>query len=694
MCHNSSPLLNRAIPPRMDGMSNDNATASLIALLERMAGGKEDPLVLAGDLVKALQPRSRGKDSDALRPWRALLALLRERPGYRRALAEMLFRLFAERQQLAFYTETGLLPNSGFFSELREILARKILPEPSHPDTIQGCLRLIFAGNRALAWLEAIPGAERQAFWSLLAQEPVGTVEGHRGIRTQLLDSVVVLAHRIAALGLEPEFLRTVPRLTRGESPFIALCDEVRRLANQLRESSGLAGVEADEGRHLQVLFEQCRDAVDRVHQAAASRGTSFNLTFLVVRLRQHLERLELLMGLLSESPGPGAPEAALANWSVLVEGAIESELRRDHLRRHMARLTGLVALRVTENAGRTGEHYIAQGWSEWHGMWRAAAGAGFLIALMALLKIFGIALHLPLLTQGLLNGAIYAGGFAIIHICHGTVATKQPAMTAATIAATVSQTRGRLREIDRLAELVVATIRSQMAAISGNVMVALPLAVAVTAAVQMHSDQAMIDPDKAAAMLQELTPFGGAPFFAAIAGVWLFMSGLVSGLVDNQAAYSRIGERVSCHPWLNRSLGRERSARLGAYLDRNAGGLAGNVFFGLMLGLTPAIGLATGLPIDIRHIAFSAANFGYALTSLDFQVAPLAIVRGLLGVAVIGAVNLGVSFSLALGVALRSRGIAFAQAATLLPELWRRLRSRPARFFVPAPESRDQDVV
>ena len=673
-------------------MSEDNATAHLVVLLERMAGGREDPLVLAGDLVKVLQPRPRCSDTEALHQWHALLALLKEHPGYRRALAETLFRLLAEREQHSFYTETGLLPNSGFFSELREILARKILPEPSHPDNFQGCLRLIFAGSRVLAWLEKIPDEERGAFWSLLAQEPVGSAEGHHCLRTQLLDGAVVLAHRIAALGLEPEFLRTVPRLTRGESPFIALCDEVSRLAHHLRDSSELAGVEADDGRHLQVLFEQCRDAVDRVHQAAATRGTSFNLTFLVVRLRQHLDRLELLVGLLTGEPA-AAPNRSLRNWRVLVEGAIESELRRDHLRRHMAGLTALVALRVTENAGRTGEHYIARSWREWHGMWRAAAGAGFLIALMALLKIFGIALHLPLLTQGLLNGAIYAGGFAIIHVCHGTVATKQPAMTAATIAATVSQTRGRLREIDRLAELVVATIRSQMAAIAGNVMVAFPLAVALTAAVQMHSDQAMISPDKAATMLKELNPFGSAPFFAAIAGVWLFTSGLVSGLVDNQAAYSRLGERVAHHPWINRSLGQERSARLGAYLDRNAGGLAGNIFFGLMLGLTPAVGLATGLPIDIRHIAFSAANLGYALTALDFQVEPLAIVRGLLGVSVIGAVNLGVSFSLALWVAMRSRGVPFAGAAALLPELWRRLRSRPARFFVPAPESRNQDL-
>lgn len=670
-------------------MSGDNTATAFDAILKRMAGGGEDPLLLLRDLVLALKPQSRRVNAEALRNWRALLARLQEHPDDRQALAETLFALLADRDQRSFYTEAGLLPNSGFFSELRQILARKVLPEPIDPTNFQGCLQLLFAGSRILDWLPAIPQDERDALWQLLAGTAAGNPEQHRRIHEQLLDGTVVLGHRIAAMGLEPELLRTVPRLTRGASPFIALCDEVTRLAGQLRSGPEPMQLDPADARHLAVLFEQCRDAVEKVHQAAATRGTSLALTFLVVRLRQHLERLELLLGLLNRPADGGPLQTPLRGWGLLIEGSIENELQRDCVRRHAANLTALVSLRVTENAGRAGEHYIAMNRAEWRGIWRAATGAGFLIALMALLKILGAALQLAVLSQGLLNGAIYAGGFMIIHLCRGTVATKQPAMTAATIAATVSQTRGRLRDLDRLAELVVATARSQAAAIAGNVLVALPLAVAVTMAVQLQFGGAMIAPGKAAALLRELDPLSGAPLFAAVAGLWLFMAGLVSGLVDNQAAYIRLGERVARHPHLPRLIGQERAARLGAYLDANAGGLAGNLFFGLMLGLTPAFGLATGLPLDIRHIAFSAANLGYALTSLDFHVEPLAILRGAFGVALIGAVNLAVSFSLALWVALRSRGVDFTAAAALLPELKHRLRGKPSRLLVPPPENR-----
>lgn len=670
----------KILPP----LPGKHPAVAIETVLQRMTVSGEPPLVLIRDLVAALRPHFR-RDDLALHNWRTMLELLRGSAAYRRAAAATLFAFFAEREQRPFYTEAGLLPNTGFFSELRSKLTHKLLPDEVDPGNLQDCVRLIFPATHDPAWLHSIPDAERNALWQLLADTASDSPEACRQIQAQLLDGAVVLGHRIAAMGLEPELLRILPRLGRGESPFIALCNEVTRQSQLLLESGLQATINDHDGRHLLVLLEQCRDAVDRAHLTAANRGTSMQLTFLVVRLKQHLERLELLMALLTTSCRPAQQTAPGAYWLTFLWTAIAGEQQRNSIRKHVADLLVLLSLRVTDNAGRTGEHYIALDRGEWHGIWRAAAGAGFLIAFMALLKILGGSLNLALLNQGLLNGAIYGGGFALIHICRGTVATKQPAMTAATIAATISQTRGRLRDIDRLAELIVATARSQFAAIAGNVLVAFPLAVAVALAMYSQLGSHPIDAAKATKLLQELDPLrGGALLYAAVAGVWLFVAGLVSGYVDNQAAYSRLGARVACHPWLTTVLGKRLAEPLGGYLDRNAGGLAGNLFFGMMLGLTPTFGTATGLPLDIRHIAFSAANLGYALISLDFLVQPLVLLRSIAGVALIGALNLAVSFSLALGVALRSRGVNFAAALTLLPTLWERMRTRPSRFFIP----------
>ena len=62
-----------------------------------------------------------------------IAAVLRGTASDRYALAATLFALLAERDQRSFSTDSGLLPNSGFFPELRQIQARKLLPEPIDP---------------------------------------------------------------------------------------------------------------------------------------------------------------------------------------------------------------------------------------------------------------------------------------------------------------------------------------------------------------------------------------------------------------------------------------------------------------------------------------------------------------------------------------------------------------------------------
>ena len=90
--------------------------------------------------------------------------------------------------------------------------------------------------------------------------------------------------------------------------------------------------------------------------------------------------------------------------------------------------------------------------------------------------------LHLPPLTEALLFCLNYGLGFVFIHVIHGTVATKQPAMTANAIAATIGDPAGRGRDLEELTTLIARTSRTQAIAILGNVGVALPVAAVLTA--------------------------------------------------------------------------------------------------------------------------------------------------------------------------------------------------------------------
>ena len=298
-------------------------------------------------------------------------------------------------------------------------------------------------------------------------------------------------------------------------------------------------------------------------------------------------------------------------------------------------------------------------------------------------------ALHLPLLWEGVAYSLNYGLGFVLIHLLHLTIATKQPAMTATTLAAALDGRDSREARLDALAELAAEVSRTQWVSIAGNVTITMLTAFAISLTAVQFLGWSAAGTEKAAHLLHDLHPWRSlALLHAAIAGVYLFLSGLISGYYDNQALYHRIPQRLRRVKWLRRLLGEQRLGALADYVEHNLGALAGNFLFGCMLGFTPVIGALLGLPLDIRHVAFASANFAYGLVGLQFAVSPATLAVSLAGVLLIGLVNLLVSFSLALRVALRSRGITRAQTEGMWRRVLRRFLECPRDFFWPPAEA------
>ena len=103
------------------------------------------------------------------------------------------------------------------------------------------------------------------------------------------------------------------------------------------------------------------------------------------------------------------------------------------------------------------------------------------------------------------------------------------------------------------------------------------------------------------------------------------------------------------------------------------------------MLGLVPVLLAFLGLPIEVRHVTLSTGQLAAAVGTLGLQ---LLTQREFwwcaAGLAVTGLLNLGVSFALALAVAMRSRGITLIEQRRLNGALWRRLRRAPLSFLLP----------
>ena len=643
------------------------------------------------ELVDALRPADADNTLLATARFTALCQMIEGDDAARRALRGCLLKLFTGRRQISFFADSGILPNTGFFSELWRRMVHRIFPALTDPAYLRDCINLIFHRRDDYAWMGAIPTELKLRLWQGLRMNEVRDDPALLEALAQMLDATDVLATRIGAMGLEPELVRLHPRIEERGSPFLALAVEAHQLSATYR--AYLAGGEVpteDEGQ-LQVLVEQCREVIVRIRARAAAVGTSLTLTYLVRRLEQSLHRLESIVRMLAmrhRLGNSGADDLPLVElWVEFLDRAIHGEGMRQGIRDHIGGTIGLLALRVTDNASRAGEHYITTTRAEYFSTWRSAMWAGFIVGFMALLKVYSGKADLAPLGFALAYSMNYSFGFMLIHVLHLTLATKQPAMTASTIAGVISEIRGRMRDVEKLATLVTDLIRSQFAAILGNVLIAIPTAMLLAFLIARLTGQPIMSAEKAQHLLHDLSPVDSlALLHAALAGVCLFLGGLISGYYDNLAAYERIRERIEHTRWLRSLLGERRLKSFAEYMDNNLGALAGNFFLGIMLASVGTIGFLTGLPIDVRHVTLASAQFGLAIVATDFTIDSVMLLKCLVGICLVGFFNLAVSFSLAMWVALRARGVGFSQTGMLLSMLLARFRNNWKQFFWPQP--------
>ena len=689
----------------------------MLAILERL-DPHSDRIDLLVELVDCLRPRSRWvwqQPDDPAQAVRTLTQLLKGNPEKAWALRRYITTLLETRRHTSLYSDIGILSNDGFVTELKRRITYRFLPPALNDLYLSDALNQVLYLEDDFEWIRLVPNADWMELFDVIANAPPpqdATPDRARYVTLMgLLDAIRTLSCRICALGLEPRLVHSYSDIENFDSPFLMQNIEVNAYLDEYARYLDGKIEQPEAARHLLVMLDQCEEVVLKIRRGALSTGTSVALTYLLVALQQSIDRLHKLLYLVDVSGElPSAPSVnleALASRAAsaanavsaatpkasdrrlaaiaLAEELIEAHNTKYQLRGMLNDNVHLLARNITENASRTGEHYIAENRRGLRQMFASASGAGFIVGFMAMFKIMLGYLRTAPLVEAFLFSMNYSLGFILIHVLHFTVATKQPAMTAQRIAASLhSADNGRGLDVDSTAELVNKVFRTQIVAVLGNVVLAFPVAWAIAVGYQAINGNHMVSAVKAHHLLHDIDPIHGPTlFYAAIAGVWLFVAGLISGYYDNKALYTRMGQRVRQLRRLRRLLGEERLGRLANYIEDNLGGLAGNFFFGFMLGMTGFVGFLLGLPLDIRHVTFSTANFATALVALDYTLSPQAIGNAIAGVALIGAVNLIVSFSLALWVALRARKIQFKRGILLVRAMGRRLLASPIDFFL-----------
>lgn len=650
-------------------------------VLEEIAQYEGHEVDLLARLVRAIRPTKKERRQGIAPGFSKLLALLKTDDALRSGLSQYVGRCISGKRLNRALVDPGMV-SGDFWHELRERLNYKLLPFQPDPGTIDHVLVNVFYVESDGDWVRALDQDDCVQLLTLLGGGSLYEQQAGSFTMSELLFAVRVIALRIAGRAFDSRVLRMVPERENLENPFVALDDELDRYVAGLRD--GTVGRATDDiaYRQIGVLMTQCHGMIEQAYKNSAVHGIGFRVNQNLMILQRMLERLELILDSIVIDPQRDGRSATVD----LVKNLVAFNTGRTHIKGFIDRSTQIVAREISGHAGRTGERYITTTGSEYMRMLWSALGGGAIVAVACILKTWYGTFDVSLFTRAFLYSMNYAMAFIAIYLTHCTLATKQPAMTAATIAATLENGHGtsgdqRYRELSRL---MARVWRSQFIAFVGNVFMAFPVAVLIAYGWGYLFGGDMLT-HKYPKMIHELDPFTSPAIpHAAIAGVFLFISGLIAGNVGNKIIHGRIPYRIEHHPALKLTMSAAWRKRLSAYYERNAAGIISNFWFGCFLGCIGIVGVFFGLPLDIRHITFAAGNMGLGMVGGNWHFDVWTIAISVLGIGLIGFFNFIVSFGLSLSLALRSRGIPFRELLPIASAVFAYFKQRPMAFILP----------
>ena len=592
------------------------------------------------------------------------------------------WRRFTDTVDLApLLADHGFAPRTAFLSEFGHRVRKKLLPGTPETTDLGALFDLLLPTAADVRWLRALDGPTLQRLKDTLF--PQENAEPSPGLwERALLDALVFCVGQITATGYAAEIRVRMSETAKAERTFHHLPVDMETLREAVLAHGALSPEVQAAASVLRARLDACRHAAYTVYAHLDAHGVSVGIVFRLRQLRERVLRAKSLLDCLQSVQPERATVALLADLA---------QVGQDNrsLRALVASSSHLTAAKVAERSAESGEHYITRDAAEYRQMLGKAAGGGALIGLTTWVKFALYGLGLSLFWNGFAAGLNYAFFFVLVQLLHWTVATKQPAVTAPAMVAKLRDIRqpGAVRRfVDEVANL----LRSQIAAILGNVGLVIPVVMLISALLSAFTGAPMIDAEKARHVLHDMNLFGPTALFAAFTGVLLFASSIIAGWVENWFVFHRLDSAIRHNPSTTRWLGRERADRWASFLRRNISGLAANISLGLMLGIIPAFAEFFGLGLQVRHVTLSAGQMAAAAMALGADVLhEPAFWWAVAGVVVIGPLNLAVSFYLAFRLALRAQAINDVHRSRIYGAIRHRLRHAPMSFVLPPrPES------
>ncbi|HEY4205681.1 MAG TPA: hypothetical protein VGM31_02670 [Puia sp.] len=629
-------------------------------------------------IFSSVRPSSSPDRRPATENIRSVVAALHQSPMLLGNLQHAILSQLIRTDLSPALTESGIPLARGFWQEFFGRLRHKLLPPLRDENDFLYVLHRVFFYHNDYKWVEEIPREDWVLFFERIG---ISLHVDDKRILSQLLHSVRNLSFQVAQLGLEREVLDYMPTASIDTNPFVEQNYLIRELEQELLFPSSPLTLKVI-AEKINMSLARCREILEYIRENHIRRGASLHQTYILILLTNRLERISILIDLLDKDHYFDA-----GKFVDFFRMLVRNENRKNSIRELMSQTMGYLAYQIAEHKGEKGNKYITSSWSEYRAMLISAMGGGAWICLVVLIKNLLIKLPMAIFWHGFAYSINYSIGFVLIEETHTTLATKQPAFTASAVASSLDTRRNtRQPNLYNLAVTVAKTSRSQIASFIGNLVIVFPGAFFLAWLYDKLSGVPLVSGAAAMHMLQDQHPWQSLSLiYACNTGVFLFISGIIAGYVQNKIQYGRIAERLRTHPVLRMTMKTERLRKLSVYVENHAGALAGNIALGFFLGMAGFVSEIFGIHFDIRHITISAGNTALAVYGLGFNGVPAGyLTTVLIGVLGIGFLNFLVSFGLAFFVAAKSRGVRLRDYPEFLGILGRYFIRYPFDFIRP----------
>lgn len=601
-----------------------------------------------------------------------VISFIEVNPGLAIKLREAITIQLINAKLEAAFTQSGILLNSSFGAEFTGRLKHKILPEVHDKNDILYILNRIFHKKDDCIWVEGIRRSIWMHFFELL-QFPIQATDER--LREHLMDALIVLSIQIANTGLQKEIADYIsPFEIRQDNPFIMQ----RRLLLELQQQINTHPDDIKKQvTRLSIILDKIEEEINYIKNNQGIKGTSIRQSYLLLSLGIRIKRMRIILDTIDNDDN-----FDIGRFVDLFKILVHSEKRKNSLREFTSNAIGYIAYQIAEHKGTKGGKYITTTRKEYLSMIISAMWGGFIICFVAIFKNLLGKLHYAHFWQGFWYSINYSAGFVAIDQTGSTLATKQPAFTANAVAVSLdSKKNNGIPDLNNLALTIARTFRSQTASFFGNLIIVFPGTYLLAWAYHKIFAVKIASGNAALQLLQDQHPFQSLSLlYACNTGVFLFLSGIIAGYVQNKFRYSQIARRLQ-EPSSNIF----SKKNIAGFIEKNAGSYAGNISLGFFLGMAGPLGKIFGIPFDIRHITISSGNMAIGVYGLGFENIPTKyLITVFLGVLGVGFFNFLISFSLAFLVAVKSRGIQLEHYSHLFSILKRHFIRRPFSFIFP----------